>query len=570
MKKKLALALLVFAVMGTGVVYAEESGTMGDNITWVLDDNGVLTFTGEGAMPGPGWNPPWTEENVKKAVVSEGITEVGDNMFYECSNMESLELADSVTTLSNGGFLKCTSLKTIYVGKNFDYDIYFNGANALEAIYIDEENEKFTSVDGVVYSKDGTELIRYPQAKSGIYTPPETVTKIGGAAFSDCVNLTGVVITSGIVEIGTNAFYGCTGLTEVNIPDNVKIGEYLFYDCKNLKKATLPSGITELPMGTFEGCPSLEEFDIPEGVTIIPQGCFSGCAALKNVTIPSSVKEIRINAFSGCSSLEQIEIPESVELIYSYAFSGCKALKSIVIPKKTYCFGEKTFEYCTSLESAVIKTEAESLPIRMFSGCTALKEIVLPETLKALPMGIFSSCNALTSYTIPDGIEKIDQEAFAYCENLKDVTIPDTVTYIGKKAFYYVNAFTDVYYHGTKEQWTALEKDTGNDGLENATIHYLVKSPEIAQSTKVTDNGNGTFTVNVDIEGAKNLSDDTRVIIVLKKDSDLKGIGTGLVDKENGSKELTVSAEEADSATIFLWKSLESMEPVSSRYDIGI
>ena len=159
------------------------------------------------------------------------------------------------------------------------------------------------------------------------------VTSIGDKAFFGCSGLTSVTIPNGVTSIGYSAFHGCSGLTSVTIPNSVtSIGKSAFYQCSGLTSVIIPNSVTSIRGIAFSGCIGLTSVIIPNSVTSIGDCAFSDCRGLTSVTIPNSVKSIGIYAFSGCSSLTSLTIPPSVTSIRYCAFHGCSSLTSVVIP----------------------------------------------------------------------------------------------------------------------------------------------------------------------------------------------------------------------------------------------
>ncbi len=160
---------------------------------------------------------------------------------------------------------------------------------------------------------------------------PETVTSIGEWAFSSCSNLTSIVIPEGVASIGEWAFDGCSNLTSVVIPEGVtSIGDQAFYRCSNLTSIVIPEGVTSIGSRLFQDCSSLTSIVIPEGVTSIGSDAFNGCSSLTSIVIPETVTSIGFNAFSYCSSLTSVVIPEGVTSIGNQAFYGHGKLTSVV------------------------------------------------------------------------------------------------------------------------------------------------------------------------------------------------------------------------------------------------
>ena len=170
-------------------------------------------------------------------------------------------------------------------------------------------------------------------------TIPSSVTSISWYAFSGCSGLTSLTIPSSVTSIGNSAFSGCSGLTSLTIPSGVtSIGYKTFYGCSGLTSLTIPSSVTEIGESAFEGCSGLTSLTIPSSVTSIGDGAFSGCSGLTSLTIPSSVTSIGGYAFYGCSGLTSIYVyPENLPELGTYIFNRCDAKNcTVYVPKGTY------------------------------------------------------------------------------------------------------------------------------------------------------------------------------------------------------------------------------------------
>jgi len=249
--------------------------------------------------------------------VPGSVTKIADGAFGNCSNLTSVTIPDSVTSIEDDAFFGCSSLTVIYV---------------------DMDNPSYSSTDGVLFSKDKSELIRYPVGKAGAYAIPDSVTSIGGGAFSGCSGLTSLTIPSSVTEILGFAFNGCSGLTSVDISDSVtSIGSSAFNGCSGLTSITIPDSVTKILGTAFSGCSGLTSITIPDSVTNIEWRTFDGCSALASITIPGSVVKIGDYAFLNCSALENIaflgNMPPSVrEREKSDAFSGVEHPLTIIVP----------------------------------------------------------------------------------------------------------------------------------------------------------------------------------------------------------------------------------------------
>ena len=169
----------------------------------------------------------------------------------------------------------------------------------LTSIKVSETNAYFSSIDGVLFNKDLTTILRYPAGKTDTeYVIPDSVTSIDNNAFTYSKNLTSVTIPSGVTSIGTGVFSHCTALESVTIPDSVKtIEDSAFYNCRSLTSVTIPDGVTSIGNATFANCYALTSVTIPDSVTNIGNSAFSYCKSLESVTIPDSVTNIGAYAF---------------------------------------------------------------------------------------------------------------------------------------------------------------------------------------------------------------------------------------------------------------------------------
>ena len=263
-----------------------------------------------------------------------------------------------------------------------------------------------------------------------------SVTSIGRDAFYGCSGLTSVTIPNSVVSIDYEAFYNCTSLTSVSIPESVtSIGGRTFMGCDGLTSITFPNSVTSIGTAAFSGCSSLTSITIPNSVTSIGEGAFTRCSSLVSITIPEGVTSIGDWTFSLCTKLTSITIPNSVISIGEYAFSNCSNLASLTIGNGVTSFGNSAFNACTKLATITIPSSVRSIGEKAFQNCTGLTSITIPSSVKDFGKYAFSGCTGLTSLTIQDGVTTIGIYAFENCNNLISITIPESVTEIGINAF---------------------------------------------------------------------------------------------------------------------------------------
>ena len=289
-----------------------------------------------------------------------------------------------------------------------------------ETISINETGLEFTSngdgtccVSGIGCFSDSVLII------PSVSPDGDSVTSIGYEAFYDCTSLTSVVIPDSVTNIGISAFSGCSSLASVVIPDSVNnIGNFAFFECSSLTSVA-----------------------IPDSVTSIGSMAFYNCAVLRDVVVPSSVISIGDWVFKGCNNLEYNVFDNAyylgndanpyIILIKSRDF----AISTCEINAATKFISEYAFDNCIELTSIAIPNRVVSIGSCAFRGCTNLKNVSLSSALKMINSGTFLSCENLVTINIPHGIEIIESSAFKGCSALASLTIPDSITSIGLTAF---------------------------------------------------------------------------------------------------------------------------------------
>ena len=259
-----------------------------------------------------------------------------------------------------------------------------------------------------------------------------SVTSIGERAFFECSGLTSVTIPNSVTSIGDGAFAYCSGLTSLIIGDSVtSIGDCAFAQCSGLTSLTIGNSVASIGDNAFEYCSGLTSVTIPNSVTSIGNSAFTDCSALTSLTIGDSVTLIGGWAFYHCSGLTSLTIPSSVTSIGDNAFGYCSGLTSITVSSGNNVYDSR------SNSNAIIHTATNTL----VSGC---QNTTIPNSVTSIGDYAFVECSGLTSVTIPNSVTSIGYMAFAWCSGLTSVTIPNSITSIGVGAFEDCSGLTSV------------------------------------------------------------------------------------------------------------------------------
>lgn len=496
---------------------ASTSGTCGDNLTWVLSEDGVLTISGTGKMDNwsTGPNVPWCDLNaeINRIVINDGVTSIGNRAFMNCSSLIEITIPGSVMSIGHVSFYNCNNLTEITIpeGVTSIGSAVFENCSSLTEIILPDSvvsigNNAFENCSSL--------------AKISI---PYGVTSIGKYAFENCSSLVEINIPASVTSIEGCAFESCSSLKEISIPESVTSIEYdVFSGCSSLAKISIPESIISIGSSAFSGCSSLTELNIPANVTSIGSGAFMNCSGLTEITIPERMSSIERSTFFGCSSLTGIILPESVTSIGNYAFYGCSSLTEISFPVNMTSIGEYAFMNCSSLKEATFSASETNVGNSAFWACDNLTKIILLDGVTTITRSAFYNCSSLTEISIPESVTSIEGYAFYNCKNLKEISIPAgvtsigdytfrscssltkinipvSVTAIGTYAFYNCTSLADVYYNGSEEEWNEISIGSNNEYLTRATIHYS----ESGSGSSGSDKEIYSIQIDSDIEHGK-------------------------------------------------------------------
>ena len=309
------------------------------------------------------------------------------------------------------------------MGSGYD-NFVFSACDALEEICVNENNQNYMDRKGILFTKDGTVLMKCPSAVQGDY-----------------------VIPDGVCIIQYSAFEGCCKLTTITCSDTVtSIGDFAFESCKSLNTVIISGGVERIPERAFEYCDALTRIEVSDknsNITDIDGVVFSkdGTSLLLyprgrqgSYEIPSAVTCIGMGAFRGCDAMTDVAIPNSVVKIEERAFYDSNGLNDIIIPYNVSDIGDAAFTHCNKLMNIAVSEENQFF--RDLDGVLFTKD---GKEILFYPQGRNGK------YVIPDGVNIIDSESFNGCSSLTDIVIPSSVETIENEAFYSCYNLTNVF-----------------------------------------------------------------------------------------------------------------------------
>lgn len=402
---------------------------------------------------------------LEEIVLPAGLTKIEEDTFNGCYDMRSVHFLGKVTSIGDGAFCYTSSLLEIdlpesvcSIGKKafsgsglqkillpkdcVDVEPDAFASSALEAFEVDSGNTAFQAgEDGVLYSRDGKQLVLYPSSRQeAAYTVRPGTVEIGAYAFYGVRNLEHIILPDSLREIGDYAFAEQPKLKEVVLPEGLEdiSSNNTFYHCYSLTELSLPSTLRDISGSSVFSCIGITELVLPDGLQDISGDyIFSSCKKLNKVLFSSGIKKISGNhIFSYCDALSSLELPKDLELISGSWNFACTSIEKLTLPVMLQEIqGEDNFYACEKLSEVVLPAGLRILGDGSFGSCTSLEKIQLPASLIKLNSGTFSGCSELKHIEIPEKVTSIGSSCFAGCENLTELELPVELQTIGDSCF---------------------------------------------------------------------------------------------------------------------------------------
>lgn len=476
-------------ICGPDVEYAfyQETGTLvlsgsGETYSYYADYN-IVAISFE--------KVPWCDYStaIQKVVVEEGITKIGEGIFYKCLILSEVSLPETLTEIGDAAFADCSALLEVSIPDSVTKigQRAFYGCINLDDVKM---SKNILSVGACAFSEIGKATDYIEGENTCTYIDNVLISYIYDNYYEGTITTYNVLDGTRVIADGAFSEASESGITEIILPDSVvSIGERAFLEYKTLEQIVLPDSLEIIDEDAFWGCESLKEISIPESIDYIGGRAFYYCNSLENISLPDKGFELKENAFfdteyynnqskwtDNClyignhlvdfkksegeeiniregtktvaipeseeySENLQIYIPASVERISH----GSTYLKYIEVSENNPYFSSSdgvlfdkqkikliVYPSYKNSESYTVPESVKEIDDSAFAGCATVQKINLPEGLEKIGERAFAN-SGITSVDIPESVRIIQQYAFIECMNLKSVTIKNGVSEIPQK-----------------------------------------------------------------------------------------------------------------------------------------
>ena len=403
-------------------------------------------------------------ENLSSVKIPPTVTVIDEYAFSGCKSLSTITLPEGLTKLGYRAFEGCTNL-TCHI-------VIPDAITVIDAdTFMDSGITGVTFPDGL--RKIGEEAFRNCSNLTN-FTLPNMLEEIGNDAFAGCSSLTSVEIPSSVTSMV--AFRGCTNLAKVVIPNGISsLPTSAFSQCISLKSigitgsgasVEIPDSVKSIGSDAFFGCIGLTSVILPNSVISIDNYAFWRCSGITSITIPDSVTSLGYRVFEECSSLANVVIGNGLTSIGESVFYKCNNLTNIKVNS-----GNAKYK---DVDGNVYTKDGKTLV--QYAIGKSDTNFTIPGGVTSISKTSFNTCTNLTSVIISDDVTNIGDQAFGNCSNLNNVVIPTSVTNIERGAFLNCNSLASIKYRGTEEQWNAITKGLlwDFDQHSNSSINYTM------------------------------------------------------------------------------------------------
>ena len=506
----LVLLLCIISGIQSGTVYGREYNGF---YYYVYDEGGTL-YVSIDAYYG-------SEENLVIPEELEGYPVTSVELWYSDDEGE-----DNTTT------------KTITLPAGVS-EFSVRGFMALTDIFVDERNEMYQSIDGILYSKDGTNLIQCPAGRTGRFEIREGTLSVDGSAFSPqmtelyipesfndvemlpwairwtCEDLEKIQVSdkNPVLYVKDDILYNKDGTIllgcpngkkgSVNIPENVEvISEWAFSGCSKIEKVTMPDTVNSVGNGAFYGCSSLTDIYLSANITSLDDGVFDGCMLLNRLVIPSKLVSVSSGAFTNCGIREFVIEDGNESLSFAdgilYGEKGKVLIRclpdvagEINLQEGVVRIEEGAFYNCLNITKVTFTDSVTQMGENAFQGCQSLMEIHLSRNLTNIPYNAFADCYSLEEIIIPESVTELESFAFVGCINLKKVWIESMkVTDVGYFVFGVMSSYTVQVYVYDENLYQMFTEDEGKSYGIKVTLLKKTEPLELSKYSVTLYTGN--------------------------------------------------------------------------------
>ena len=401
---------------------------------------------------------PYTSVDIPASVTYNNYTypvvTIGQDAFENCSNLQSVTLPSSITSIYSDAFYNCTKLASI----NLPEGLQTIGADALRNC-----NLSSVTIPSTVTSISYRAFQNNPLT-SVTWLPPtcSIQTSTDAPFYASSSTITSFTFGPNVKTIPAYICYKMSQLDTIVIPPSVTaLGIYAFAYCSNLKSINLPVTQKTIPQSFLRNCSSLESIELPATLTTISSDAFYYCTSLKSINLPEGLETIGADALGYCH-LDTIRIPSTVSSISYRAFQNnptksvtwlpptCSIQTSTDAPFyassstiTSFTFGDQVeiipnylCYKMSQLDTIVLPESLQTIGNYAFCGCSSLKGVEIPSSVTLVAKNSFEYCTSLKRFAFPEGITTVATDVLNGCTGLREVYIPASVTTINTDAFY--------------------------------------------------------------------------------------------------------------------------------------